>query len=392
LVAVVGWLAVARKDSSRAPVHGWVAVFRGISDTASDGRFGIDLMRADGSGRRTLPVIADGFLGWSPNGRKFAFVASDKRYDRIWIDVADRAGSHIHRVTPARWKEDCFDGEWSPDSRRLAISRVEGCEGDTAVYVVDADGTHLRRLAGAPASAIKAGRPDSDPASYSLNAAWSPDGRLIAFGRGFGSTRLSVMRADGSSQRPIGDVWMWGVGGPGIPPAWSPDGKRIFFIDGYRALSVINLDGSHHRRLLPKGFKVFYFELFPDGKRVAVDAGYQGHESLYVVDSDASHRRLLPARFHLNGFTLSPDGSRIAVDVSRAGRRSVYVINSDGSRLKRLAGGGASDWYLDNRIIYARTVGKHAQLYVMDADGSNQHSLTPNVADVLGADLSPAVR
>lgn len=133
LVAVGGWLAVARNSSSRAPVHGWVAVFRGISDTASDGRFGIDLMRADGSGRRTLPVIADSFLGWSPNGRKFAFIASDKRYDRIWIDVADRDGSHIHRITPSRWPEDCLDGEWSPDSRRLVISRVEGCEGDTAI-------------------------------------------------------------------------------------------------------------------------------------------------------------------------------------------------------------------------------------------------------------------
>jgi Tol biopolymer transport system component len=258
--------------------------------------------------------------------------------------------------------------------------------------VVDADGTHLRRLAGAQASAIKTGGPDSDPAAYSLNAAWSPNGRLIAFGRGFGSTRLSVMRADGRSQRPIGDVFMYGRGLPGIPPAWSPNGKRIFFIDASRALSVINLDGGHHRHLLPNGFNVFDFKLFPDGKRVAVDAGHQGHESLYLVDNEARHRRLLPARVHLDNFTLSPDGNKIAIDISQEGRASVYIINSDGTHLKRLSDGSAPAWYPGNRIIYSKPIDNHAQLYVMNADGSNQHNFAPALTDVLWIAVSPTAR
>lgn len=202
--------------------------------------------------------------------------------------------------------------------------------------------------------------------------------------------RLSVMRADGSGQRPVGDASMWTVGGIGIPPAWSPDGKRIFYVDGDRGLSVIDVDGNNRRRLMPRGFKVFSFAVFPDGERVAVAAGHGGHTNLYVVDG--KQRRLLPDGGQLYDFALSPDGSRIAVDAPRAGTRSVYVVNSDGSNLKRLAEGGAPSWYAGDRIVYARTVGTRAQLYLMDTDGGSQRSLGTDVSADLGAAVSPTVR
>ncbi|MFF3852940.1 VWA domain-containing protein [Micromonospora sp. NPDC002575] len=98
----------------------------------------------------------------------------------------------------------------SPDGRRVAFTSDRA--GNADIWLVDVDGTGLRRLTDHPAE-------DSWPT-------WSPDGTRIAYG----STRAD----------PAGDVWVVPVAG-GDPvrvtdgpaaegqPAWSPDGRRLAF-------------------------------------------------------------------------------------------------------------------------------------------------------------------
>ena len=61
------------------------------------------------------------------------------------------------------------------------------------------------------------------------NAAWSPDGQWIAFGRRLASTntgrQLWLMRADGSEARALTDNLSVHFG----PPSWSPDGRFLLF-------------------------------------------------------------------------------------------------------------------------------------------------------------------
>ncbi len=80
------------------------------------------------------------------------------------------------------------------------------------------------------------------------DAAWSPDGRRIAFvSDRDGLGEIYVMNADGSGQtnltnNPADD----------LDPAWSPDGKRITFAserDGDYEIYVMNADGSGQTRL-----------------------------------------------------------------------------------------------------------------------------------------------
>ena len=89
------------------------------------------------------------------------------------------------------------DPVWSPDGRRLVFVRIRGGRSD--IYVVDADGSRLRRLAHAIAFTPKGGGPSS---GFGANPAWSPDGRTIAFmGNRDGTDDIFAVNADGSGLR-----------------------------------------------------------------------------------------------------------------------------------------------------------------------------------------------
>jgi Tol biopolymer transport system component len=96
---------------------------------------------------------------------------------------------------------------WSPDGRRIAF--VSKRDGNTEIYVTNADGSEQRRLT---RSATK----DRTPV-------WSPDGRKIAFVRSRFAAfdDIYVMNADGTGRRRVIRS--------GITPRWSPDGRRIAF-------------------------------------------------------------------------------------------------------------------------------------------------------------------
>jgi len=79
--------------------------------------------------------------------------------------------------------------------------------------LVNPDGSGLVRLANTAAS------------DTTIGAAWSPDGKLIAYSKPNGSTAdIYVIAPDGSGQREITFT-----PGNDIDPTWSGDGSRIAF-------------------------------------------------------------------------------------------------------------------------------------------------------------------
>ena len=101
-------------------------------------------------------------------------------------------------------------GGWSPDGRGLAFEAAVA--GNTDVYLVGADGGHLRRLTAEPSI-------DGIPS-------WSGDGRWIYFA----STRAGV----------VADIWRISPDGGqairltrsgGFQPQESPDGRHLFYLD-----------------------------------------------------------------------------------------------------------------------------------------------------------------
>ena len=96
------------------------------------------------SGKRRRLTLAAQAIGpvWSPNGDMIAF----EKAGEIWVMRAD--GTHMRRLTNQR----ASDGNpaWSPDGSQIAFNSNRGGNLATftgfGLFVMDADGLHQRRL------------------------------------------------------------------------------------------------------------------------------------------------------------------------------------------------------------------------------------------------------
>jgi Tol biopolymer transport system component len=90
----------------------------------------------------------------------------------------------------------------------------------------------------------------------------------------------------------------------------------------------------------------------------------------------------------------SPDGKRIAFYSERDGNAELYVMNADGSDERRLtrtpADEGYPSWSPDGRTVSFDTDRDgNFEVYAMDADGGNVRRLTNNPASDVSASWSP---
>jgi TolB protein len=153
----------------------------------------------------TGPVGRD--TGFGPLGPGFDAGSGTVRPDAdLWLVSLDGASG----PTPiAEAPGDDRSGSWSPAGDRVAFDATR--DGDTEIYVVNADGSNPVRLTTNPAE-------DWSPA-------WSPDGTRIAFSSDrTGTLQVFVMAADGSDVIQLTDDPAGNLG-----PSWSPDGSRITF-------------------------------------------------------------------------------------------------------------------------------------------------------------------
>jgi len=191
----------------------------------------------DGSERQLTHVPANsGLPAWSPDGERIAF-ATDRNGpdegDEIWVMNAD--GSEQRPVTRSLPSTKDAWPSWAPDGRRLTFARETGA--DSAIYVVDVDGTGLRRLA-------------RDAQALDTQPAWAPDGKLIVYESDLFMLpgQLFAVRPDGSRRRQLTDPSI----GASSRPSWSWDGKRIVFMASrvhHTDIWTMRADGTHQMQL-----------------------------------------------------------------------------------------------------------------------------------------------
>ena len=215
------------------------------------------------------------------NGR-IAYMAKDYRdHWQIWVANSDLSGAK--KLTSGRY--DSGWAVWSPDGKRLAFdsSRTDHTPGDAHhvndVFVMNADGTGVKKL--------------TNSKGVSENAAWSPNGSLIAFDRGrrIDRTAIYVMPAHGGKlgkittpRPPLNDY----------SPRFSPDGTHLVFTrkrgtaeSAPAAIFTVRLDGSGLHRLTPFSQRAGQADWSPDGKQIVFDANPnpRAFGNVYVMDA-----------------------------------------------------------------------------------------------------------
>ena len=238
----------------------------------------------------------------------------------------------------------------SPDGRAIAVSERVPDDDRSSLVLWNTDGTKPRRI--------------YHDAMNVMGLQWSQDGQRIAFGAGgFFDLRTKVparimtIKPDGTEARAVTS----GVGNAGFP-SWSPDGSQIvyrFWTDeGAQGLRIVNVATGAVRVLTtdydtlpvwsPKGDTIVF-------NRFAKDPRFTYDEfDIWSIHPDGTGvKRLTDSEGNDAHPHWSPDGRYILWSSSRFGFRDEAPL----------------------------TIGQpqpYAELFIMNADGSNQQRLTDN--------------
>lgn len=178
-------------------------------------RPGIYEMRADGSPLRTILTN-----GWdpavSPDGNRIAFSVTRHGVTELYLMKAN--GTHVRRITHGRQPHANTAPAWSPDGKRIVFQHLRGAGlGRSDIWIVTPRSGDLERVTRSRALDMA---PD-----------WSPDGTAVAFA----SERGWAPNSEGNW-----DVWIKDIETEELVrftrnlayesnPSWSPDGSGIAF-------------------------------------------------------------------------------------------------------------------------------------------------------------------
>jgi Tol biopolymer transport system component len=195
-----------------------------------EGRWNLFRMDADGGDVKQL-TDANAFdlnPAWSPDGKRIAFYR--RQGDQATLMVIDADGTNPKELTTDGW-----DPAWSPDAGRIVFTSLRN--GAYRLFVIDPDGGNLSEIT------------RNDNRRGSVHPAYSPDGEVIAYtDQGRNGLEVFICDARGMEPKPLTNL-----GGVNTFAAWSPDGRRIAFHhwdvaeDRVGSLFVMNADGSDLR-------------------------------------------------------------------------------------------------------------------------------------------------
>ncbi len=293
---------------------------------------------------------------------------------------------------------------------RLVLTTGSGGE----LYVVNVDGSGLRRLAG--------GVIDPDV---------SPDGRQVAFTRWDGAEfgTLYTINLDGSSERAL-----IGESRQAKSPTWSPDGREIVFSfqkgglrdpqpdcenfdadDGIRIPDNVTITKTHFNA--QSGILTICFipkeDLQWSLRRVNVETGefedmpvdlysynpawdpnqpwrviYAGEKGLMALDVNQGTQQPLTTDLRDNNPVFSPDGKKLALTYQQHDHWEVYTLDLETGTRSRLTkppiladpqyNSASPAWSPDgSQLAFLTDRSGQWEVWVMNADGSNQRPLLP---------------
>jgi Tol biopolymer transport system component len=285
-----------------------------------------------------------------------------------------------------------------------AIAFTSARDGQPEVYRMRANGSDQRRLSDT------AGVANGDPQ-------WSADGQKIVFTNHPAfreiDSEIYAMDSDGSDEVNLTDDTAWDR-----EPAWFPSGDRIAYVsdrttDGSGTevdVYALQLGSSGDTQPVRITHTPSYREsgpvVSPDGKQIAFALAdpLTGGYDIYVMRSEPQSPTNQPKRLTFFGTRgaydpdWSPDGKQIAF-VGDGPQSDIYVMNADGTDQTRITSNPAQDSYPafspnGKYIAFSSTRGNadgsfEHDIWKMKSDGSNPTQLTDDPAHNVGPNWQP---
>src|SRR6185295_553194 len=319
----------------------------------------------------------------SPDGKYVVHVLDDRGKQSLWLRQVETT-SNVQILPPADVLY--LDLTFSHDGNYIYYEAWDKKNPQT-LYKIPV-------LGGAPKKLVE---------GLDSTVTFSPDGKLMAFIRGdpsSGANALLVANADGTGEKTLAvrkepgtfDNWPNARNGP----AWSPDGRSIAAPAGVGgdspSESVIEVgvaDGAMKQVTTRTWWRIDDVEWLRDGSGLVVNASEQSSSPFQIwhisYPSGQAHKITNDANDY-RGVSLTAD-SKILVTVQSEVFSSIWIVPQNDSRLAKQVTSGrydGQDWVSvtpDGRIVYSSRASGNYDLWIIDADGSNQKQLTAHAGN-----------
>jgi Tol biopolymer transport system component len=219
------------------------------------GQYQIFMMAADGSNVEQLTDdLENDTPMWLPEGGRIAFRTTDGQGLWWWREL-ELNNRQITMLSEPSYDFFFQKQTWSPDGKKIAYMSMQEQaarnDGSSQIHIKNSDGSGDKAL--------------TDNIWENANPVWSPDGKQIAFlsemhGE-YNIFALYVMHADGSHVRQLsqpiyGDTY--------TVYSWSPDGKNIVISDiNTSRIEMITVADGSIRCLIPEGDSGYAYYWYP---------------------------------------------------------------------------------------------------------------------------------
>lgn len=209
-------------------------------------------------------------VSWSPKGDQVVVDRglSEGHGSLVIIDVATGEESVLLADQPSSSPGlNPQSPAWSPDGDSIAFNSGSG-----DIYVIDAQGGEPLLVARSPRTC-----------GYSYPT-WSPDSDEIAFSKDCPGGGIHVISVEGGEGRRITDERR------DRQAAWSPDGKMLAFTrygDDGGQIVVIDLDEDEESQLTEVADN-YSPSWSPNGKQIVFGSNRTAHQNIWVMDADGS--------------------------------------------------------------------------------------------------------